>query len=247
MNWQRCLQRRGYDLFVTSGSEKIESVLGELRALGVSVDSAEIDLAKREGADELWQAVSATGRKLDVACLNAGVGVGGRFDTETSLDEEVNMVDLNCRSTVILAKHVVKHMAARNEGKILFTASIAGTMPTALEAVYGATKAFVLSLSNALHYEMKDTGVTVTALMPGATDTNFFHRAHMDDTQVGSEGKYENDPRDVAMQGYDALMAGDEKVVAASFKTKLQGRLAPLTPDGALAAMHEKMAQKKAS
>ncbi|MBS1814755.1 MAG: SDR family NAD(P)-dependent oxidoreductase [Acidobacteria bacterium] len=237
--------KNGYDLFVTSGSEKINTVLEDFRSLGVQVMSAEVDLAEPEGADKLWREVAAADRNLDVAVINAGVGVGGRFDSETDLEEEINIVDLNCRSTVILAKYVVKHMRQRGAGKILFTASIAGTMPTPLEAVYGASKAFVLSFSNALHYELKDTGITVTALMPGATDTNFFHRAHMDDTKVGSEGKYENKPEDVAQQGYDALMSGDEKVVAVSVKTKIQGRMAPITPDPALAAMHEKMASKK--
>lgn len=239
--------KNGYDLFVTSGSNKINEVIEDFHALGAKVFSAEVDLAESEGADKLWKEVTAANRKVDVACINAGVGVGGRFDSETDLEEEINLVDLNCRSTVILAKYVIKHMKQNGSGKILFTASIAGTMPTPLEAVYGASKAFVLSFSNALHFEMKDTGITVTALMPGATDTNFFHRAHMDDTQVGSEGKYENKPEDVAQQGFDALMNGDENVVAASFKTKMQGRMSPVTPDSVTAAMHEKMAQKKSA
>lgn len=240
--------RNGYDLFVTSGSDKIQIAAKDFEALGVNVTAFQQDLADPEGADFLWKAVSETGRPVDVACINAGVGVGGRFDSETDLEEEINIVDLNCRSTVILAKYVVKQMQQRGEGKILFTASIAGAMPTPLEAVYGASKAFVLAFSNALHFEMKDSGIHVTALMPGPTDTNFFHRAHMDDTQAGSEAKNQNRPEDVAQQGFEALMKNEQTVVAAtSTMTKIEGNLAPFIPDAVTASMHEKQAQKKSA
>src|SRR4051812_46683429 len=123
-----------------------------------------------------WSEVEKLGRPVDVACINAGVGVGGLFQ-ETSLDEELNMVALNCSGTVQLAKYVVQHMVKRNSGKILFTASIAGEMVAPREAVYAATKAFDLSLAHSIRYELRDTEVTVTALQPGPTDTDFFHRA----------------------------------------------------------------------
>jgi short-subunit dehydrogenase len=134
-------------------------------------------------------------------------------------------------------------MVGQGEGKILFTASIAGEMVAPREAVYAATKAFVLSLAHSLRYELRDTGVTVTALQPGPTDTDFFHRAGMDNTQVGSEGKSESRPDDVARQGVDALLAGKDHVYAASTKTKLEGALANVIPGSAKAAMHEKMAK----
>jgi short-subunit dehydrogenase len=153
------------------------------------------------------------------------------------------MIRLNCLGTVQLAKHVVRSMTDRGEGGILFTASIAGEMVAPREAVYAATKAFVLSFAHSLRYELRDSGVTVTALQPGPTDTDFFHRAGMDNTQVGSEGKSESQPDDVAKQGIDALLAGKDHVYSASMKTKVEGMLANAIPGSAKAAMHEKMAK----
>jgi short-subunit dehydrogenase len=235
----------GYDLFIASGSDLIQDAVEELSEYGGSVEALQINLATEGGPSELWQAVTATGREVDAIALNAGVGVGGDFATETSLEEEINIVNLNCRSTVILAKHAAQQMEQRGAGKILITASIAGTMPTPNETVYGASKAFDLSFANGLHYELKDRGITVTALMPGATDTNFFHRAHLDNTKVGSEGKKENTAAEVARQGYEALNKGERNVVAASLTTKLQGRIASFVPDDMLASMHGKMTAKK--
>src|SRR6201992_3948844 len=121
-------------------------------------------------------------------------------------------------------------MVSLGAGKILITASIAGEMVAPREAVYAATKAFDLSFAHSLRYELRDTGISVTALQPGPTDTDFFHRAGMDDTQVGSEGKKESEPNDVAKQGIDALLAGKEHVYAASLKTKIEGAMANLVP-----------------
>src|ERR1700754_699882 len=143
------------------------------------------------------------GRPLDVACINAGIGVGGLF-AETDLETELKMVELNCRSVVHLSKLVVNHMQPLGAGRILITSSIAGEMVAPREAVYAATKAFDLSFAHSLRHELKDTGINVTALQPGPTDTNFFHRAGMDDTQVGTDGKQESQPEDVARQGLDA-------------------------------------------
>lgn len=207
------------------------------------------DLATKDGVDELWSRVQSMGSTLDVACLNAGVGVGGLFH-ETDLDEELNMIHLNCSGTVQLAKYLLQHMLQQKSGKILFTASIAGEMVAPREAVYAATKAFVLSFAHSLNYELRDSGITVTALQPGPTDTDFFHRAGMDNTQVGREGKSESQPDDVARQGLDALFAGKDHVYSASAKTKLEGMLSNVTPGAVKGAMHEKMAkpiQDKAS
>jgi uncharacterized protein len=137
-------------------------------------------------------------------------------------------------------------MTARGSGKVLITSSIAGTMPAPLEAVYGASKAFGLSFGQALRNELKDTGVTVTVLQPGPTDTDFFHRAGMDDTKLGTEGKYTNDPRDVAEQGFKALMAGKDHIYASSLKTKVQGELGRFIPQSVKAEMHRKEAEPKA-
>ena len=140
-----------------------------------------------------------------------------------------------------LAKLLVRDMVARDEGRILFVSSIASTMPGSFQAVYNASKSFVQSFAMALRDELKDTPVTVTSLMPGPTDTEFFERADMLDTKVGAGDK--DDPADVARKGFEALMAGNERVVAASLSTKLQGRGSRLLPDSAKAAMHRRMAE----
>jgi short-subunit dehydrogenase len=190
--------------------------------------------------------MQSLGRSIDVACINAGVGVGGLF-AETDLDAELNMVYLNCAGTVQLAKYVVQHMLSRNVGRILFTSSIAGEMVAPREAVYAATKAFGLSFAHSLRYELRDTNISVTALQPGPANTDFFHRAGMDNTEVGSSGKTESQPDDVARQGIEALLSGKDHVYAASAKTKIEGMLANVTPGSVKGAMHEKMAKPKAS
>jgi short-subunit dehydrogenase len=236
------LAKRGYDLIVCSSGDRLQATAEALRIPPVEVVAVQADLATSDGIETLWDQVTALGRSLDIACINAGVGVGGLF-VETGLDAELNMVELNCVGTVHLAKHVVQHMSHRGEGKILFTASIAGEMVAPREAAYAATKAFVLSFAHSLRYELRDTGISVTALQPGPTNTDFFHRAGMDDTEVGSKGKSESQPDEVARQGIDALLAGDDHVYAASMKTKLEGKLANVVPGAIKGAMHEKMAR----
>ena len=238
----KVLANKGFDLVVASAGDRLVGAAEDFRALGVEVTDVTADLATSEGVEELWSQIRSLGRQLDVACINAGVGVGGLF-TETDLDAELNMIRLNCLGTVQLAKHVAKEMVRAGTGRILFTASIAGEMVAPREAVYAATKAFVLSFAHSVRYELKDTGVTVTALQPGPTDTDFFHRAGMDDTQVGREGKSESSPADVAKQGIDALMDGKDHVYSASMKTKLEGMVANVVPGNVKGAMHEKMAK----
>ena len=236
------LASRGYDLIVCSAGDRLANAVDDFRTSGVDVSAVSADLATREGIEELWDSVLESGRPLDVACINAGIGVGGLFD-ETDLETELKMVELNCVGVVHLAKLVVKHMKPLNAGKILITASIAGEMVAPREAVYAATKAFDLSFAHSLGYELRDTGISVTALQPGPTDTDFFHRADMDNTKVGSEGKNESEPKDVARQGLDALFAGKDHVYAASGKTKMEGMMANLIPGAVKGAMHEKMAK----
>jgi len=226
----------GFDVLVAAEDDGIEAVARELGA-----EAVQIDLATPAGVEELHRRITATGRPLAAAALNAGIGAGGAFASDTELEQELRLVDLNVRSTVHLAKYVVRDMVARDQGRILFTSSIASTMPGAFQAVYNASKSFVQSFALALRNELKDTGVTVTALMPGPTETEFFERADMLDTKVGAEDK--DDPADVARQGYEALMAGKERVVAASLKTKLMGRGSRLMPDSVKAEQHRKMAE----
>ncbi len=234
------LARRGYDLVIASAGERLSQAARDLRAFGRTVSEASVDLATPDGVEELWEQVEKLGQPVDVACINAGVGVGGLF-RDTDLDEELNMINLNCASTVHLSKYLVQQMTERNQGKILFTSSIAGEMVAPREAVYAATKAFVLSFAHSLRHESKDSGVTVTALQPGPTDTDFFHRAGMDNTKVGSKGKAVSKPEDVARQGIDALFDGKDHVYAASLKTKIEGKLAKAIPGEMKGALHEKM------
>lgn len=230
----------GYDLVVAAEDEELAGAARELAARGVQVEPVRVDLSRGEGVDELYQHVVQAGRPLDAAALNAGVGSGGGFD-ETPLEQELRLVDLNVRSTVQLAKYVTRDMAGRGEGRILFTSSIASTMPGTYSAVYNASKSFVQSFALALRAELADRGVSVTSLMPGPTETGFFERAGMTDTKLGSSDK--DDPADVARDGFEALMAGKERVVSASLKTKVQGRAGRLVPDSMKARMHREQAR----
>jgi short-subunit dehydrogenase len=227
--------QNGFDLIIVSGSDRINSAAVELRSFNVLVEPVEADLATHDGVHELLSVLGASSRPLDAAALNAGVGVSGRF-VDTDLAEELNMVALNVTSTLHLAKYVVKDMAAQGRGRILFTTSIAGTMPTPFQTVYGATKAFVRSLAQGLREELKDSGVSVTALMPGATETEFFERAGAQDTKLGASEK--DDPSEVARQGFEALMADKDHVVAGSLKNKLQAAAGHVLPDPLVAKAH---------
>ena len=230
-----------FDLIVAAEDAAISAAARELEQLGAQVEAVQVDLASEAGVDALYERIAAAGRPLDAIALNAGVGAGGAFASDTRLEDELRVIDLNVRSTVQLAKYVVRDMVARGEGRILFTSSIASTMPGTFQAVYNASKSFVQSFALALRNELKDSGVTVTALMPGPTDTEFFERADMLDTKVGAGRK--DDPADVARDGFEALMDGQERVVSASLSTKLQARAGRLAPDAAKAEMHRRMAE----
>ncbi len=150
------------------------------------------------------------------------------------------MIGTNIIGTIYLVYKVAPTMRARGEGRILITGSVAGFIPGTFQAVYNGTKAFVDSFSFALRNELKDSGVSVTVLMPGATDTRFFERAHMLDTKVGTDKK--DDPADVAKTGYEAMMNGEGDVVS-GLKNKLQAAVANVTPSSVLAEQHRKMAE----
>ncbi len=232
--------QNGFDLVVTASGSSLNEAASSFEGLGAKVETVQADLATYDGVETLYNKIKATGRAVDAIAINAGVGVGGEF-AQTDLKDELNLINLNVVSSVHLAKRVVKDMVERGNGRILFTSSIAALMPGPFEAVYAASKAFIHSFSEALRNELKDTGVTVTALMPGPTDTNFFHRAGMDDTKVGASEK--DDPAQVAKQGFDALMAGKDGILAGSLKTKLQGTVAKVLPDTLNAEQHRKLSE----
>jgi len=232
--------QNGFDLVVTATGSSINEAASAFKELGAKVETVQADLTTYNGVETLYNQIQATKRPVEAIAINAGVGVGGKF-TETDLKEELNLINLNVVSSVHLAKRVVKDMVDRGNGKILFTSSIAALQPGPFEAVYAASKAFIHSFAEALRNELKDTDVTVTALMPGPTDTNFFHRAGMDDTKVGADKK--DDPAIVAKQGFEALMAGKDDLVAGSLKTKIQGNISKVLPDTVNAEQHRQLSE----
>ena len=237
----RQFAEHGYDLIICAEDEAIAKAARELQN-GTAVEPMKVDLATPDGVEQLYARIREHGNQLEAVALNAGIGMGGDFATQTDLDQELKLVDLNVRSTVHLAKRVVGDMVKRGNGKVLFTSSIASTMPGTYQAVYNASKSFVQSFALALRAELEDTGVTVTSLMPGPTETEFFERADMMDTKIGTSDS-KDDPADVAKDGFEALMAGKERVVSHSLSTKAQGRGGRLMPDNVKAKMHGKMAE----
>jgi short-subunit dehydrogenase len=227
----------GYDLLIAADKPEINEAAEAFRALGVEVEAVEADLATLEGVDRLYAA--AKGRPVDALLANAGHGLGKGF-LEQDFDEVRHVIDTNITGTIYLLQKVGREMRARGEGRILITGSIGGFIPGTYQAVYNGTKAFIDSFSFALRAELKDTGVTVTCLMPGATETDFFERADMMDTKVGQQEK--DDAADVAKAGFDAMLNGEGDVVS-GWKNKLQTTLAAVTPSGVLAEHHRSLAE----
>lgn len=238
----RRFAENGFDLLIAArGQEGLAEAARDLEASGAEVESLPVDLISYDGVEELYQKIESTGRSVDAVAINAGVGLGGEFARETALEDELDLIALNVTSTVHLAKRVVRDMVERGGGRVLFNASISGTRPTPFEAVYGASKAFVLSFAEALRNELKGTGVTVTALLPGPTQTDFFRRGDMGDTAVGAGEK--EDPAEVARQGFEALMNGEGQVVGGPAKTKLQATANKVLPEGVKAEQHRRIAE----
>ena len=233
---RECAQN-GFDLLVAADRPEIQKAAEDLRGLGAQVEALEVDLASGEGVDRLVEA--AKGRPVDALLANAGHGLGKAF-LDQDFDQVRDVIDTNITGTIYLVHKIGKAMRERGSGRILFTGSIAGLMPGSFQAVYNGTKAFIDSFSYALRNELKDSHVTVTVLMPGATDTEFFARADMLDTKVGA-GKKE-DPADVAKVGFKAMMKGEDDVVA-GLKNKLQATVANVTPATVLAEMHRHQAE----
>ena len=226
----------GFDVIVAAEDGGLVPAAEDLAATGADIQPVRADLATFDGVERLLEAIAATGREVDAVALNAGAG--GAF-IDVPLADEERLIDLNIHSTVHLAKRILPDMVARGAGRVLFTSSVASQMPGPYYATYAASKAFIQSFAQALRYELRDTGVTVTALLPGPTDTEFFERAGMEGTAVDSSAK--DEPADVARDGFEALMAGKSQVVGGSAKNRVQVAAAKLLPDQARAATHAKM------
>lgn len=228
----------GYDLVVVADEPAIDAAAGELRSSGASVEAVEADLATFEGNDRLLAAVGD--RRIDILIANAGRGLGHAFVEQSPADWR-RVIDTNVTGTTYLLQKVAQKMVAQGEGRILITGSIAGLIPGSYQAVYNGTKAYLDSFAYALREELTDTGVGVTVLMPGPTDTPFFARANMLDTPVGKDDSKE-DPAKTAANGWEAMMDGSAHVVS-GVKNKLQAAMSHLTPDTLLAKRHTKMAK----
>lgn len=218
----------GFDVLAVAEDDKIEQAASLLSEHGARVKALQLDLANFEGVEKLSSAIRDAGRPLDAIAINAGVGLNGPF-WRSDLEAQLNLINLNVTSAVHLTHRVLQDMVRRGSGKILITSSIAATTPGPFDATYHASKAFLKSFAEGIREELKDSGVTVTTLMPGATETNFFNRAGHTDTKLGQS---EKDPAfEVAKDGYEALMEGKDHVVAGSFKNKVEAALAHVVPD----------------
>jgi short-subunit dehydrogenase len=230
---------KGFDLIVAADRTLDKTVL-DLQSLGATVDALQVDLASTEGVDQLL--AMTQGRSLDVVMANAGHGLGGPFLDQDFADVQ-HVINTNITGTIYLLQLVAKRMKEQGKGRILVTGSIAGFQPGAFQAVYNGTKAFVDSFVAALRNEMKDIkGVSITCLMPGATDTEFFARADMLDTKVGSDKEALMDSAEVARIGFDAMQDGEADVVA-GWKNKAMVVMSKVLPSQMVAEQHRKMAE----
>ncbi|HEX4294179.1 MAG TPA: SDR family NAD(P)-dependent oxidoreductase [Rhizomicrobium sp.] len=230
----RCCAKNGYDVLIVADEPEINLAARTLQSGGGSVEALEADLATLEGVDKLYQKIG--GRPVDALLANAGRGLGKGF-LDQDFDAVRRVVDTNITGTIYLVQKIGRDMRARGQGKILITGSIAGFMPGTFQAVYNGTKAFIDSFAAALRNEMKDTGVTVTCLMPGATETKFFQRADLMDTKIGQEEKMP--AAEVAELGFAAMQKGEDGVIA-GFKNKLQVAAAKVLPASVMAEQHRK-------
>jgi short-subunit dehydrogenase len=234
----RCCADHGFDLLIAANEPGIQQAAQQLRATGAKVEAVEVDLATRGGVDRFYSA--AGGRPIDALLANAGRGLGHAF-LDQDFEAVRRVVDTNITGTIYLIQKIGCEMRARRDGRMLITGSIAGLIPGSFSAVYNATKAFLDSFALALRNELKDSGVTVTCLMPGMTDTEFFERAQMLDTKVANEKK--DDPADVARVGFEAMMKGSSDVVT-GLKNRGPAAAAAITPAELLAERHRKIAQR---
>jgi len=233
----KCCAHQGYDLLVAADEAKIQPAANDLRAMGAEVTALEVDLATTDGVDQLCDA--ADGRGVNILLANAGRGLGRAF-LDQDFDAARHVIETNITGTVYLVQRIGRAMREQGHGRIMLTGSIAGFMPGSFQAVYNGSKAFIDSFSSALRNELKDSGVTVTCLMPGATETEFFKRADMLDTKVGRERKA--DPAEVAKLGFEAMLKGQSEVIT-GWRNKLQGAMSHVTPTDVLAEQHRTFAE----
>lgn len=230
----RQFAQNGYNLIlVARDPSELEEASAALAFYGVEIITIVKDLFNKDAAHELYNEVVNQGLQVDILVNNAGQGQYGLFE-DTELGRELAIIQLNICSLVVLTKFFLKDMLQRGKGKILNLSSIAGKTPGPWQAVYHGTKAFVQSFTQALQSEVKDQGITVTALLPGATDTDFFNKAGMNDSKAVADKDKLADPEEVAKDGYNALMEGKDQVIS-GFKNKMNVAMSNIMPDSAAA------------
>jgi short-subunit dehydrogenase len=233
------LARQGFDLLVVAENEEITAVPAQLERAGSQITAMQVDLAEPTEVDGFATKIRSLNRPVSLLAINAGVGASGGFVRDTSLADQLAVVDLNVRSAVHLAKLLVPDLVDQERGRVLFTTSIAATSPGPFQAVYHASKAFLQSFAQGLREELRSTGVTVTAVMPGTTATRFFARAGMTDTKIGTAPK--DDATDVARQAVAATLAGKDHVVTGSLRNKVQAVAGRVLPDRILTAVQRRV------
>jgi short-subunit dehydrogenase len=227
--------REGFNLILVARDKTgLDKAQQELSALGADVITISKDLFDAKAPFQLYEEVQNRDLVVSILVNNAGQGVYGEFE-DTNIERELDIIQLNISSLVVLTKLFLEDMLDRGEGKILNTSSIASKVPGPFQSVYNSTKAFVQSFSQALRNEVKDKGIVITTLLPGATDTDFFNKADMLDSKAVQDKDQLADPADVAKDGYDALMKGDDMVIS-GFKNKVQVAMSAILPDTAVAA-----------
>lgn len=239
----KLLAKDGYNLILVARNEQLLKQTSDefKQQFGVEVTPLAVDLFRCEAVDEVRAKVADMGITVDVLVNDAGQGEWGPF-LASDFERDCDLIQLNITSLVGLTKVFGREMVARNDGKILFLGSEAGESPMPLLGVYAATKAFVISFAMALNNELQGTNVTTTVLMPGATDTDFFHKAHMETTVTYKEKELAS-PEEVAKDGYDAMMKGEAKKVS-GMKTKMHVFMADMMGDVASAINNRKLMEE---
>ena len=239
----KLLATDGYNLVLVARNKKLlQQMTDQLKErFNVEITPLAKDLFKKKAPIEIYNKTKEMGISIDVLINDAGQGERGKF-IEIPLERHLDIIQLNIASLVSLTKLFLDDMVQRNEGRILQLGSEAGKAPMPLLSVYAATKAFVVSFSESLSNELKDTGVTLTALQPGATATDFFNKADMQSSKI-LDSKL-SDPAKVAKDGYQALMKGDDKIVS-GLKNKAMVGMSNVMPDTMVADQMNKMQQPK--
>jgi short-subunit dehydrogenase len=232
----------GYDVIIAADEDRIHDAARQLNTSGDARASAvQTDLTTYDGVERLWAVIQDTGRPVAALALNAGIGAGGSF-VSNDPDAELRVVKLNVVSPVHLARRIIPTMVAHGTGRVLITSSVSATMPAPFAATYAASKSFLLSFALAIRAELKDTGVTVTALMPGPTETELFERSGMQDTRVGAMER-KDDPAQVAREAYEGLMRGDDRVIPGRVRNQLLVATTRAMPEAAKVALHRQLTE----